>query len=206
MFDIIENLYLNTNGHVTVGDFISDNFEINLGVNQGDPPSPFFFNVYMDELCSDLIQMEQDAPTINDIKIPCLFWADDLVLISTTKGGLQNQLNVVNDYCSDWKLTLNAGKTKTVIFNKTGATLKKHQIHYDRELIKAVKYFSYLGITLDSNGKSHTAVNELSKKAAKAVGRLYELSTYNYISIQTQLENLILLGNQFYYFHQKYGT
>ena len=188
MLNIIENLYLNTNGHVTVGDFISDNFEINLGVKQGDPPSPFFFNVYMDELCSDLIQMEQDAPTINGIKIPCLFWADDLVLISTTKDGLQNQLNVVNDYCSNWKLTLNAEKTKTVIFNKAGATLKKHQIHYGGELIKTVKYFSYLGITLDSNGKFHTAINELTKKAAKAAGRLYKLSTYNYISIQTLLE------------------
>ena len=73
MFDIIENLYLNTNDHVTVGDFISDNFEKNLGVKQGDPLSPFFFNLYMDELCSDLIQMEEDAPTTNDIKIPCLF-------------------------------------------------------------------------------------------------------------------------------------
>ena len=99
-FDITENLYLNTNGHVTVGDFISDNFEINLGVKQGDPPNPFFLNVYMNELFSDLIQMEQDAPTVKDIKIPCLFWADDLVLISTTKDGLQNQLNVVNDYCT----------------------------------------------------------------------------------------------------------
>ena len=101
------------------------------------------------------------------------FWADDLALISTTKEGLQNQLNVVNEYCSDWKLTLNTEKTKTIIFNKTGATLKKHQINYGGELIKTVKYFSYLGITLDSNGKFHTAINELSKKAAKAAGRLY---------------------------------
>ena len=31
MLSVIEDLYLNTNGHVTVGDFISDNFEINLG-------------------------------------------------------------------------------------------------------------------------------------------------------------------------------
>ena len=95
MLNIVENLYLNTNCHVTVGGFISDNFEINLGVKQGDPTSPFFFNVYMDELCSDLIQME---PTINDIKIPGLFWADDLVLTSASKDGLQNQLNVVNGY------------------------------------------------------------------------------------------------------------
>ena len=41
-------------------------------------------------------------------------------------------------------------KTKTVIFNKTGATLNNHQIRYGGELIKTVKYLSYLGITLDS--------------------------------------------------------
>ena len=188
VLSVIEDLYSNTNGHVTVADFISDNFEINLEVKQGDPLSPLFFNVYMDELCLNLIQMEKDAPTINSINIPCLFWADDLVLISTTKEGLQNQLNVVNEYCSDWKLTLNTEKTKTIIFNKTGATLKKHQINYGGELIKTVKYFNYLGITLDSNGKFHTAINELSKKPAKAAGRLYKLSTFNYITIKTLLE------------------
>ena len=79
--------------------------------------------------------MEQEAPTINDIKILCLFWADELVLISNTYG-LQTQLNAVNDCCSVWKLTLNARKTKTVVFNKAGAKLKKHQIHYGEELIK----------------------------------------------------------------------
>ena len=55
-------------------------------------------------------------------------------------------------------------------------------------LQKLLINFSYLGITLDANGKFHTTVNELSKKAAKAAGRLYKLSTYNYISIQTLLD------------------
>ena len=76
------------------------NFGINLGVKQGDPPNPSFFF----------------APTINDIRFPCLFWVDDLVSISTTKNGLQNQLNVVNEYCFDWKLTLNAKKNKNSNF------------------------------------------------------------------------------------------
>ena len=55
----IENrtdLYLNTNGHVTVGDFMSGTFEINLRVKQSDPPVHSFFNVYLDELCFNLIQ------------------------------------------------------------------------------------------------------------------------------------------------------
>ena len=73
MLSNIEDLYSNTNGHVTVGDFISDNFEINLGDKLDDSPSPLFFNAYMDKLCLNLIQMEKDAPppTINSIKIPC---------------------------------------------------------------------------------------------------------------------------------------
>ena len=82
----------------------------------------------MDELCLNLIQMKKDAPTINSIKIPCLFWADDLALISTTKEGLQNQLNIVNEYCSDWKLTLNTEKTKTIIFNKLVQHLKNTRL------------------------------------------------------------------------------
>ena len=53
---------------------------------------------------------------------------------------------------------------------------------------KTVKYFSYLGITLDSNGKFHTAINEPSKKTAEAAERLHKLSTFNYISIKTLLE------------------
>ena len=48
MLNVIEDLYSYTNGHVTVADCISDNFEINLGVKQGDPPSTFFFNVYIE--------------------------------------------------------------------------------------------------------------------------------------------------------------
>ena len=42
MLSVIEDLYSNTNGHVTVGDCISDNFEIKLGVKQGDPLSHSF--------------------------------------------------------------------------------------------------------------------------------------------------------------------
>ena len=82
-------------------------------------------------------------------------------------------------------------RTKTVIFNKTFATLKKHQIHYDGGLIKTAKYFSYLRNTLGSNGKFHTSVHEsVRKKAANTTGRQHKLSTYNYISIQTLLETL----------------
>ena len=59
---IIKDLYSITNGHVTVDNLMSENFEIKLGVKQGDPPSSFFYNIYMDELCSTLIEKSTDVP------------------------------------------------------------------------------------------------------------------------------------------------
>ena len=70
MFHIIKDLYSNTNGHVTFDNLVSENFEIKLGVKQGDPPSPFFFNMYMDELCCTLIQNSTDLHLLNDINVP----------------------------------------------------------------------------------------------------------------------------------------
>ena len=118
---------------------------------------------------------------------------------------MQNQLNVVNDYCFDWKLTLNAEKTKTVVFNKTSATFKLHQINFGGELIKTAKYFSYLEITLDSNGKFHTAINELSRKLQKLQGDYINhllLITY---PLKHHSKHSIPMSNQFHCFRQKYG-
>ena len=78
-----------------------ENFEIKLGVKQRDPHSQFFFNMYMDELCCTLIQNSTDVPLLNDIKVSCLFWADDLVLIPTTEEGLQKQIDFLSKYCND---------------------------------------------------------------------------------------------------------
>ena len=41
---------------------------------------------------------------------------------------------------------------------------------------------------MDFNGKFQTAINELTKKAAKALGRVYRLSTCNFISTNTLLD------------------
>ena len=41
----------------------------------------------MNDLCSDLINSANDSetPKLQEIFVPCLFWADDLVLLSKKK-------------------------------------------------------------------------------------------------------------------------
>ena len=101
MLDVIKSLYNDTTAQIKVSDQLSAPFEISLGVKQGDPPSPFFFNIYMNDLCTNIMENEKDtdSPNIKDIKVPCLFWADDLILISKSEEGLQEHLNILADYC-----------------------------------------------------------------------------------------------------------
>ena len=69
-------------------------------MKQGDPPGPFFFNIYMNDLCSDLLNSNNIYnPQISDLAVLCLFWADDLVLISESQEGLQQHLNVLETQC-----------------------------------------------------------------------------------------------------------
>ena len=80
MLNVIKSLYNDTTAQVKVSDQLSAPFEISLGVKQRDPPSPFFFNIYMNDICTNIMENEKDtdSPNIKDIKVPCLFWADDL--------------------------------------------------------------------------------------------------------------------------------
>ena len=62
---------------------------------------------------------DSENPKLQKIFVPCLFWADDQVLLSKTKDG-QEQPNILAKYSSDWKLKDNINKTKSLIFNKSG--------------------------------------------------------------------------------------
>ena len=62
MLSTIENLYKNTNARILLGDNISNEFEINMGVKQGDPLSSLLFNVDMCDLCTQLNKNKENDP------------------------------------------------------------------------------------------------------------------------------------------------
>jgi hypothetical protein len=68
--------------------------------------------------------------TINNIKVSCLMYADDIVLISESAKGLQNCLNKLSNYCDIWNLSVNIDKSKVIIFNKSGKVIKKDNFNY----------------------------------------------------------------------------
>ena len=51
-------------------------------------------------------------------QVKYLLYADDLIILSESKEGLQKQIDKLENYCSEWKLQINNKKTKIMIFNR----------------------------------------------------------------------------------------
>ena len=85
-------------------------------------------------------------------------YADDLIIISTSKDNLKKNLNLVNEYCKKWKLEMNYSKTKCLTFTK-GTQKEKYKFSIDTHPIQNVKQYKYLGININAKTlliQSHT--------------------------------------------------
>ena len=159
-------MYSDTFTSIKLPNGITDSFKTNRGIRQGDGLSPLLFCLFMDDIKS-IFDESCDPCKIGNLDLNHLIYADDLVLLSETKLGLQHCLNKLDEYCLKWKLKVNLSKTKIVIFRPSGR-IPKCDFYLSGHSLEIVKHFKYLGLTLTSNGSFKAGISELVHKAQKA--------------------------------------
>ena len=65
-------------------------------------------------------------------------YADDLVLISESREGLQRQIDTLEKFCTKWKLKINVKKTKSMVFNR-GNKIIKSEFKVEAPQLKTLK-------------------------------------------------------------------
>ena len=105
-YTIIKNMYSKVKVSVVSGDMVSPLFKSRIGVRQGDNLSPTLFNIFVNDI-PDLFKLDCSPPKIGDLSIPCLLYADDLVILSESTCDLQKALNRLEDWCKMWALDVN---------------------------------------------------------------------------------------------------
>ena len=143
-------------------------FITTTGVKQGCVLSPILFNIFIDKISN--VFDETCAPVkINNLSLNCILWADDLLIISQTSEGLQNSLNKMKNYYDSLGLEVNIKKTKIMIFNKKGLSLRgKYNFFLDGEPLEVTDQYQYLGLKIRPSGAMGMTVEELNIKATKA--------------------------------------
>ena len=108
---------------VKIGDRLTEFFDCPAGLRQGCTLSPMLFSLFINEIALSVEQPGMHGIQLLPglVEIFLLLFADDIVLISDTPRGLQNQLDVLSSACKDLFLHINTDKTKVMVFRKKGA-------------------------------------------------------------------------------------
>lgn len=96
------------------------------GVRQGDPLSPLLFNLTLDEFFQQLpseISFESEGFVMS-----AMAFADDIILMASTRNGLQSQLHRLEEHLQRCGLEANASKSATLTIMPAGETRRQRSI------------------------------------------------------------------------------
>ena len=155
-------------------------------MRQGCILSPLLFNLFINELPLSFSQSPQCDPFTlpNGSKLNCLLYADDLVILSRSKQGLNNCLKNLETFNSKWLLEVNLKKTKVMVFQKTGRKTKNISFFINNHPLEIVQEYSYLGVKINTSGNFNLCQKTLAEKGLNALYKIYKHIDFFHLSLR----------------------
>ena len=208
ILNVVRNLYQNAKSCISSNGEVSDFFTCNVGVRQGENLSPLLFAVYLNDFQEHMSKFYPGLKTLNEdinstlqgediehlSKLSCLLYADDTIIMAESPDELQTALHAVSEYCRAWNLTVNASKTKIMIFSR-GKIRRMPNFIYGNEKIDVVFDFTYLGVQFNYNGTFKKAISRQIIQARKALYSMLTKAKKMQLSVDIQchlFDHLIL--------------
>ena len=172
MYKVIQYMYSNLKASVNLGGYLTNWFRITGGVRQGDNLAPTLFAIFINSLAECINNLNCGVQVEENLEISILMYADDIVLISETEEGLQHQLNALENWMNDYRMSVNMDKTRVVHFRKPTAQLTKTQFKLRNQPIVIATEYKYLGLTLTEHLNYKQTAEILASSGSRALGAL----------------------------------
>ena len=159
----------------------SSHSTITTGVPQGSILGPLLFIIYMNDIANvtDKFHFTLYADDTSLVEPICTF-TSDLKNNTEASNAINKELKLITDWLCLNKLSLNAKKTKMMIFHYRQRNISKLKLNLfiNQTSIEQVNEFNFLGIILDEcmTWKSH--VQKISSKIAVVNGTLSRLKKF----------------------------
>jgi hypothetical protein len=171
MYKAITSMYDIVKAKVRVGGNVTETFMCPRGLKQGDKCSPVLFSLFIEELAKEICQKGKHGLQLIPewIELFILMFADDVVLVSDSVLGLQNQLDVLYQTAQRLGLIVNLDKSNIIVFRNGGYLALREQWRYGCGYMKVVNVYKYLGVLLSTRLSFSHALKDVANRARKGV-------------------------------------
>ena len=152
ILNVIKSMYSKMHSCILTDGGLTDYFLCSLGTRQGCMVSPLLFSLFINEYCNMLHGSNCQGIYVNGnfSNLMTLLFADDMVNCADTVGRLQQQINLLQNFCERYGFKINTDKTKIMVFRKGGPLRKVERWYLNGKQLKVAPHYKYLGITFST--------------------------------------------------------
>ena len=172
-------IYTHQSCNVKWNGSLSDNFSVANGVRQGAVSSPILFSIYINDLFS-VLRRSGLGCKLHSLYFGCFGYADDLLLLSASRSGLQSMVNKCSDFMKKKGLKFSTNvnpeksKTKCLIFSKKRKDrMNVTPIKLNGDNLPWVGEVKHLGNLLESDNSMR---RDIAIKRGQFIGKVNSLS------------------------------
>jgi len=154
--------------HIVSGHDVTAPIYSSVGVPEGDCLSPILFALFISDVEEYL---HHRAPVMGGSERKSIFFADDGAIIAISAEELQKGLDGFAEYCKKNQLSINAEKTKVMVFGR--GWIPKADFIINGERIEVVREFKYLGVILSPQLSFSSHLQACASKAKARISYLY---------------------------------
>ena len=178
LYNAIKLIYKNPLSCLRLNSFYTDWFSPENGVRQGDTMSPTLFALYINDLVENLNEIGKGVKIGNN-SVSALLYADDIVLLAEKETDLQDMLNVLDKWCTNWRMVVNISKTKILHFRPKSTISSTFEFKLGRTVLNYSSSYKYLGLILDDHLDFNKSAELLSDAAGRALGSVINMFKNN---------------------------
>ena len=156
----------------------SHRFPVSNGVRQGAVSSAILFAIYIDELLL-ILKNSRLGCHIDSVFLGAFIFADDILLLSASRSGLQSLVNMCQVFAARKNLRFGTNpnpaksKTKCIVFSSKAKDHKNlAPVTLDGKILPWVKKVTHLGCVLESDNSMKC---DIALKRGKFIGKVNSL-------------------------------